>query len=69
MLMLTRRIGERIMIGEEITVAILGIKGRQIRIGIAAPATIAVHREEIFERNRAKELATAAELPDKVLSD
>jgi carbon storage regulator len=50
MLILTRRLGENIKIGSNITVTILGIKGNQIRIGIEAPKDVAVHREEIFNR-------------------
>ena len=49
MLILTRRIGEKIVIGENVTVAILGVKGQQIRIGIDAPRDISVHREEVFQ--------------------
>ena len=49
MLILTRRIGEKIIIGENVTVAILGVKGQQIRIGIDAPRDISVHREEVFQ--------------------
>jgi len=50
MLILTRRVGETVMIGNDVTVTVLGVKGNQVRIGINAPKTVAVHREEIFER-------------------
>ena len=50
MLILTRRVGEAVMIGDEVTVTILGVKGNQVRLGINAPKTVAVHREEIFDR-------------------
>lgn len=50
MLILTRRVGETVMIGSEVTVTVLGVKGNQVRIGINAPKNVAVHREEIFER-------------------
>ena len=50
MLILTRRVGETIMIGDDVTVTILGVKGNQVRVGINAPKHVAVHREEIYER-------------------
>ena len=52
-LVLTRRIGETLMAGDEITVTVLGIKGNQVRLGVNAPKHIAVHREEIYERVQA----------------
>ncbi|MCP5327723.1 MAG: carbon storage regulator CsrA [Sinobacteraceae bacterium] len=54
MLILTRRVGETVMIGGEVTVTVLGIKGNQVRLGINAPKDVAVHREEIFERIKAE---------------
>ena len=55
MLILTRRVGETLMIGDDISVTVLGVKGNQVRIGVNAPKEVAVHREEIFERIRAEE--------------
>lgn len=61
MLILTRRVGETIKIGTDITVTVLGVKGNQVRIGVEAPRDVAVHREEIFERiQREQQLATKA---------
>ncbi len=55
MLILTRRVGETVMIGDEVTVTVLGVKGNQVRIGVNAPKDVAVHREEIFERIKREE--------------
>ena len=55
MLVLTRRVGETLMVGDEVTVSVLGIKGNQIRIGINAPKDVGVHREEIYERIKAEQ--------------
>jgi len=60
MLILTRRVGESLMVGEDITVTVLGVKGNQVRIGINAPRDVAVHREEIFNKIQQKdEIKTA----------
>lgn len=50
MLILTRRVGETVMIGNDVTVTVLGVKGNQVRIGVNAPKDVSVHREEIYER-------------------
>jgi carbon storage regulator len=55
MLILTRRVGETVMIGNEVTVTVLGVKGNQVRVGVNAPKNVAVHREEIYERIKREE--------------
>jgi carbon storage regulator len=60
MLILTRRVGETIMIGDDVAVTILGVKGNQVRVGVNAPKEVSVHREEIFERIKQEEQAGGA---------
>ncbi len=68
MLILTRRVGETLMIGDEVTVTVLGVKGNQVRIGVNAPRDVAVHREEIYERIK-REQAGQANPPDSDSED
>ena len=60
MLIQTRRVGETLMIGDSVSVTVLGVKGNQVRIGITAPKDVAVHREEIFQRIQRGEDAAAS---------
>ena len=50
MLILTRRVGETLVVGDDVTVTVLGVKGNQVRLGVNAPKDVAVHREEIYQR-------------------
>jgi carbon storage regulator len=61
MLILTRRVGESVMIGKDVTVTVLGVKGNQVRIGINAPKDVSVHREEIFQRIQGEQSGGASE--------
>ncbi len=59
MLILTRRVGETLMVGDDVSITVLGVKGNQVRIGINAPKEIAVHREEIYQRIKAEQASAA----------
>ncbi len=67
MLILTRRVGETLMVGDEVTVTVLGVKGNQVRIGVNAPKEVAVHREEIYQRIK-QEQQVAAQVAEVVAS-
>lgn len=64
MLILTRRVGETLMIGDEVSITVLGVKGNQVRIGVNAPKDVAVHREEIYDRIQ-KEQGVEDDIPDQ----
>jgi carbon storage regulator len=64
MLILTRRVGETVMIGDDVTITVLGVKGNQVRVGINAPKSVAVHREEIYERIKREQQPERQESPD-----
>ena len=64
MLILTRRAGETVMIGNDVTITVLGVKGNQVRIGINAPKDVPVHREEIYERIQSEKAEGEAKQSD-----
>ena len=68
MLILTRRVGETLMIGDEVTVTVLGVKGNQVRIGVNAPKEVSVHREEIYQRIQRGEDADSHAHPSETTS-
>ena len=57
MLILTRRVGETLMVGDDVTITVLGVKGNQVRIGVNAPKEVSVHREEIYQRIQREKVA------------
>lgn len=65
MLILTRRVGETLIIGDDVIVTVLGIKGNQVRIGINAPKDVSVHREEIYQRIQQEKNTTAQQAAPK----
>ena len=62
MLILTRRVGETLMIGDDVTITILGVRGGQIRVGVNAPKNTAVHREEVYEKMRKEDAVVAPQV-------
>ena len=66
MLILTRRVGETVVIGDDVTVTVLGVKGNQVRLGVNAPKEVAVHREEIYERIKRERTTDEAKRPKAV---
>lgn len=64
MLILTRRIGETLMVGDEVTITVLGVKGNQVRLGVNAPRDVAVHREEIYDKIQSEKSQGPEDSPD-----
>jgi len=69
MLILTRRVGESVVIGDDISVTILGVKGNQVRIGVTAPMDVAVHRQEIYERIKKEQVDSPGDETDEPPTD
>ena len=69
MLILTRRVGETAMIGNEVTVTVLRVKGNQVRVGVNAPKDVAVHREEIYERIKREDQASRSDSSNETMVD
>ena len=65
MLILTRRVGESLRIGDEVSVTVLGIKGSQVRIGVNAPKSVSVHREEVYDRINDENSENSIKTPEK----
>ena len=63
MLILTRRVGESLRIGDEVSVTVLGIKGSQVRIGVNAPKSVSVHREEVYDRINEEKSKNSVDIP------
>ncbi|OGI40892.1 MAG: carbon storage regulator [Candidatus Muproteobacteria bacterium RBG_16_62_13] len=66
MLILSRRVGEAVTIGTEVTITVLSVKGNQVRLGVQAPKSVAVHRQEIFNRIQMEQTSTEAAESDAV---
>jgi carbon storage regulator len=69
MLILTRRTGESLMVGDDVTVTVLGVKGNQVRMGISAPRQVAVHREEIFRKIQLENARKAAQATEPTAAE
>jgi carbon storage regulator len=65
MLILTRRVGESIIVGDDVTITVLGVKGNQIRLGVNAPKDLSVHREEIYQRIRREQRGATDPVEDE----